>query len=283
MPAPSPPTPSPLDFDIRTPAAQQAWSAGFTRALPEQDPWLPFQAPRGNGTLWLAARKEPPHPAPVEWFLATDHPALLPHLGAPIPLPGPGLTRVSLPSTTALFQTLHLLYPLARDLPFSPVASFHAQTTHLPATTEAERLTIQRIGQDLFRGLLMQTWNARCPLTGITDPALLRASHIKPWSDCTTTEERLDPMNGLLLSALWDAAFDRGLVSFSDEGEVLHAPTLSPEARNLLTTSERLPIAPERATYLILHRKLHGFTYETPSGCTGRMAVSEQICRSRSK
>ena len=97
-------------------------------------------------------------------------------------------------------------------------------------------------------------------MTGITDPALLRASHTKLWKDCTTTEERLDPMNGLLLSALWDAAFDRGLVSFSDAGEVLHAPTLSPEARTLLTTSERLPPAPERAACLIWHRKLHGFT-----------------------
>ncbi|WP_374433736.1 HNH endonuclease [Tabrizicola sp.] len=36
---------------------------------------------------------------------------------------------------------------------------------------------------------------------GITDAALLRASHIKPWADCTTTEERLDPMNGLPLAS----------------------------------------------------------------------------------
>lgn len=97
-------------------------------------------------------------------------------------------------------------------------------------------------------------------VTGITDPALLRASHIKPWKDCTTTEERLDPMNGLLLSALWDAAFDRGLISFSDAGEVLHAPTLSSQARTLLATCGTLPPAPERAAYLRWHRKLHGFT-----------------------
>jgi predicted restriction endonuclease len=64
----------------------------------------------------------------------------------------------------------------------------------------------------------MRTWNARCQLTSITDPDLLKASHIKPWANCTTVEERLDPMNGLLLSALWDAAFDRGLISFSDSG-----------------------------------------------------------------
>lgn len=98
-----------------------------------------------------------------------------------------------------------------------------------------------------------------CRREGITAPALMRASHINPWADGTTAEERRDPMNSLLLSALWEAASDRGLVSFSDAGEVLHAPTLSPEARLLLTTSERLPIAPERAAYLTWRRKPHGF------------------------
>jgi hypothetical protein len=55
---------------------------------------------------------------------------------------------------------------------------------------------------------------------GITDPALLRASHIVPWSDCND-DQRLDVHNGLLLSALWDATFDQGLVSFADDGAPL--------------------------------------------------------------
>ena len=83
------------------------------------------------------------------------------------------------------------------------------RSTVTPCTTEAERWVIQRIGQDVFRSALMDYWNGRCPLTGITDPALLRASHIVPWSDCND-EQRLDVHNGLLLSALWDAAFDCG-------------------------------------------------------------------------
>ena len=84
-----------------------------------------------------------------------------------------------------------------------------AKTASLPRTTEAERLVIQRIGQDIFRDALMDYWGGRCPLTGITEPALLRASHIVPWADCDDAQ-RLDVHNGLLLSALWDAAFDRG-------------------------------------------------------------------------
>ena len=88
----------------------------------------------------------------------------------------------------------------------------------MPQTTEAERRIIQRVGQDIFRNRLMTYWQGRCPLTGITDPALLRASHIIAWKDCDSDAERLDVHNGLLLSALWDAAFDRGLVTFDDDG-----------------------------------------------------------------
>jgi putative restriction endonuclease len=53
------------------------------------------------------------------------------------------------------------------------------------------------------------------------EPRLLRASHIKPWARCETDAERLDVYNGLLLAAHLDAAFDVGLISFSDEGAIL--------------------------------------------------------------
>ena len=107
---------------------------------------------------------------------------------------------------------------MAVSLPEAPLDTFRQKTRGLPRSTEAERLTVQRIGQDIFREALMQYWNGRCTLTGITEPELLRASHIRAWADCTSDEERLDVHNGLLLSALWDAAFDRHLVSFEDDG-----------------------------------------------------------------
>lgn len=254
------PIPSPLDFDIRTPAAMQAWNTGFTRALDAKGDWLPFQSTRSPATIWIAARKEGAAPAPVEWFLALDHPAALQALSLPAaPVPGPGLARISLPSTLALFETLHRLYPLIHDLPFSLADTFAAATAHLPAATEAERLTIQRIGQDLFRDALLAQWNARCPLTGISDAALLRASHIKPWADCASDAERLDPMNGLLLSALWDAAFDRGLISFTDGGEVIYSGALSVEAHTCLRSESAIPLTEGHKHYLPWHRHLHGF------------------------
>jgi HNH endonuclease len=135
----------------------------------------------------------------------------------PSPVAGPGLATFMLATLPQLHAALDRVYKLAVSLPDAPLARFQVKTSGLPRTTEAERLVIQRIGQDVFRDALMDYWGGSCPLTGITDPALLRASHIVPWAECSD-EQRLDIHNGLLLSALWDAAFDQGLVSFADDG-----------------------------------------------------------------
>ena len=87
-----------------------------------------------------------------------------------------------------------------------------------------------------------------------TDAALLRASHIKPWKDCTTTAERLDVYNGLLLSALWDAAFDKGLVSFDNHGAPIFSPHLSSAARTALLWTAPIPLCPAHRDQLIWHR-----------------------------
>jgi predicted restriction endonuclease len=147
------------------------------------------------------------------------------------------------------------------SLPEAPLDRFKAKTANLPRTTEAERWVIQRIGQDVFRSALMDYWNGRCPLTGITDPALLRASHIVPWSDCND-EQRLDVHNGLLLSALWDAAFDQGLVSFADDGTALIGAKLSEAARKTLGVEAASPLRGLRDAHqanLAVHRSRHGF------------------------
>jgi hypothetical protein len=100
--------------------------------------------------------------------------------------------------------------------------------------TQVERRVMARVGQSPFRKSLLDRWDGRCPLTGIAEPGLLRASHIIAWSVCSDERERLDPENGLLLSALWDAAFDRGLVSFDAGGEAVAYPKLGAAAREAL-------------------------------------------------
>jgi hypothetical protein len=163
-----------------------------------------------------------------------------------------------------LHAALDRVYKLGISLPDAPLARFRAQTARLPQTTEAERLVVQRIGQDIFRAALIDYWGDRCPITGITDPALLRASHIVPWADCDDAQ-RLDVHNGLLLSALWDAAFDSGLVSFSNGGTVLASSGLSTPARIALgieiENAHRLPNLREaHRANLAAHRARHGFS-----------------------
>jgi hypothetical protein len=128
--------------------------------------------------------------------------------------------------------------------------------------TEVERLVVQRNGQDIFRAALMDYWGARCPITGITDPALLRASHIVRWAECEDAQ-RLDVHNGLLLSALWDAAFDTGLVSFAEDGTTLASPELSVAARTALGIERAPRLTNLRDTHhpnLAAHRARHGLS-----------------------
>ena len=93
--------------------------------------------------------------------------------------------------------------------------------------TEVWRYQKARRGQSRFREEVMTYWAGSCPMTGISEPDLLRASHIVPWNRCEDEADRLDPENGLLLSSLWDAAFDRGLVTFGDGGEAMPASQVS--------------------------------------------------------
>lgn len=93
--------------------------------------------------------------------------------------------------------------------------------------TEKEYLRTARIGQGKFRKDLLKAYKGTCPVTGIKNLDLLIASHIKPWKACTNAE-RLDPQNGALLSALVDRLFDRGLITFNENGGIIISPILSP-------------------------------------------------------
>jgi putative restriction endonuclease len=83
-----------------------------------------------------------------------------------------------------------------------------------------------RIGQGDFRRGLLDYWGSRCCVSGLSQPTLLRASHIKPWR-ASNNAERLDCSNGLLLSPSYDAAFDTGFISFDNQGRIRVSPALS--------------------------------------------------------
>lgn len=80
-------------------------------------------------------------------------------------------------------------------------------------------LTEQRIKQGFFRRAVLSSYRGRCCMSGVSDSRLLLASHIVPWS--RDKRNRLNPSNGLCLSAIHDRAFDKGLIALSDDFRVL--------------------------------------------------------------
>ena len=80
---------------------------------------------------------------------------------------------------------------------------------------EVVRETKARIGQSEFRRWMLAIYSGQCCVSGLAVPELLRASHIVAWSDDDVN--RLNPENGLCLSATYDAAFDRHLISFDEQ------------------------------------------------------------------
>ena len=92
------------------------------------------------------------------------------------------------------------------------------------AAEDIRREVRTRVHQDVFRRMLMTNYHGRCALTGLGLQPVLRASHISPWSD--DPENRLNPSNGILLAATYDAAFDQRLMSFDEDGRMVLSPAL---------------------------------------------------------
>lgn len=102
-------------------------------------------------------------------------------------------------------------------------------------STERISLIKARKGQGKFRSNVINIMPF-CPFTGISDTFILRASHIIPWSQCRNNFERLDGFNGLTLTPSYDVLFDKGLISFNNDGSLLVSSKLNPQ----ITTSLNL-------------------------------------------
>lgn len=88
--------------------------------------------------------------------------------------------------------------------------------------TDREAIITARRGQGLFKQRVMSI-ERFCRITHVDNPAHLRASHCKPWRD-STNDERLNGENGLLLTPSIDHLFDRGFISFQENGQLIVSP-----------------------------------------------------------
>ena len=106
--------------------------------------------------------------------------------------------------------------------------------------TEKSALILARRGQGLFKQRVRRI-EPRCRLTGVDRIEHLRASHCKPWRD-SDHGERLDGENGLLLTPTIDHLFDRGFISFENNGRLL----VSPVAHRVSLEKMGVPVAEKK-------------------------------------
>jgi len=125
---------------------------------------------------------------------------------------------------------------------------------------DAEQLTEllrARWGQGIFRQRV-ELIESACRVTGLLDRRHLCASHIKPWQD-SDDQEKLDGANGLLLSPHVQHLFERGYISFTDEGSLLVSKRLNPavlSAWGLLKPARGRALSAEQRRYLDYHRRM---------------------------
>lgn len=116
--------------------------------------------------------------------------------------------------------------------------------------------TKQRKKQVQYREELYNEFH-HCPFTHIDDFRLLVASHIKPYA-VSTKKEQSDSNNGLMLSPLYDKLFDKGFISFSDDGDIMISDWLSPQNKERISfeySLEDLNLNEQRRKYMEYHRE----------------------------
>ena len=125
-----------------------------------------------------------------------------------------------------------------------------------------------RRGQEYFRDAVLNNFGGRCGVSQLGVRELLVASHILPWGK--HTEHRLNVRNGLCLSRIHDAAFDRGLIAFDDNLRLLLSPQLKHELPQRAVAENfgayaGMPLTlpddsvPPETAFLAEHRKLFDF------------------------
>lgn len=105
-----------------------------------------------------------------------------------------------------------------KELETSLEESLSINLISLPQGKERKQEIKRRINQDFFRKTVLSSYNYKCCITGINNPALIQASHIVSWSE--DEENRTNPQNGLCLNVLFHKAYDENLLGISPDYEV---------------------------------------------------------------
>jgi hypothetical protein len=143
-------------------------------------------------------------------------------------------------------------------IPFTSPESETSEAVQNDYAIENRKAEIQqRVKQSVFRDRVLKNFGSRCCVSGISETDLLVGSHIVPWS--VRIESRLDPANGLCLFCVYDALFDAGYFTLSDDLRIITTTrSLSPELTAMLTaiSGRRIssPTIRIKSEYLAYHR-----------------------------
>ena len=124
--------------------------------------------------------------------------------------------------------------------------------------TTTEAIIKARVGQGKFRNDVLNIWNNTCPISNVNKKELLIASHIVSWQ-LSNDEEKLDPYNGLPLTPSLDKLFDKGYISFSDDGNLLFNKIYEKTLQQLgINNNSKINnLKDEHKAYLKRHRELY--------------------------
>ena len=176
-------------------------------------------------------------------------------------------------------------YAAYQDMMYASDISYREEAAAFLGTTEKQRIQSIRTKQQDFRNGAIKLWNGKCAVTGVDDASWLIASHIKPWRE-SSSQERVDPRNSLLLSPNYDKLFDRGVISFSpDNGRIILPETLTyPLWKNLerlgIDDEKHLEFVPDGTDkYLDYHRKrVYGYKPSADFDVNDLVAEMLSVC-----
>lgn len=207
----------------------------------------------GDGRRVDVAYADLPEPFPVDDF--SDMFSSLSGDGGPLASDGRGKQGYLFAVNPAAAQ--QILERIGHRVDVDQILASAVEADGPGPVTTTDRTQKVRIGQAYFRERVMQLWGHKCSVSGVSEPRLLIASHIKSWR-LANNFERLDPNNGLLLEARFDRLFDSGFITFDSDGSLRTSTEIS--AQNLealgLTDGLRLRVvSTETAAYLKFHRE----------------------------
>jgi putative restriction endonuclease len=127
-----------------------------------------------------------------------------------------------------LFESERILAALEKQTIETKFAEILSGTENLKGENKIREVKT-RVNQNIFRQIVLANYNSKCAITGIDIPDLLVASHIVPWSQ--NEIERLNPENGICLSALYDRAYDKGLIGITEKYQLILSSELKSQEK----------------------------------------------------